>query len=98
MRKTARNLALLMSAASCQDALAVRLDYALELGVLHSDNIAYTADNQVSETVLIPHLNFSISESSSSVLAEISGVLEYRDYLDDTFGNEFRGNLNGLVN
>lgn len=98
MRKTARNLSLLMLVAACQDALAVRLDYALELGVLHSDNIAYTAQNQVSETVLIPHLNFSLSETSSSVLAEISGVVEYRKYLDDSFGSEFRGNLNGLVN
>lgn len=98
MRKTARNLTLLMLVAACQDALAVRLDYALEFGVLHSDNIAFTADNQVSETVLIPHLNFSISESSSSVLAEVSGVLEYRNYRDGSFGSEFRGNLNGLVN
>ena len=83
---------------ACQQALAVRLDYSIDLGLLHSDNIALSASDPISETVLIPSLAFSLSESGSSVVAEVTGVVEYRDYLDDSFGNEFRGNLNGLVN
>jgi hypothetical protein len=97
MRALSRSLALCALTLACQPALAVRIDWSAELGLLHSDNIALSPSNPISENVLIPSLAFSISESGSSVQAEVSGVVEYRDYLDDTFASEFRGSLNGLV-
>jgi hypothetical protein len=98
MRTGNRIIALSLLAAAAQDAQALRLDYTLELGLLHSDNINLTPVDPISENVLIPHLDFSLSETGSQVQAEISGVLEYRDYLRGSFGNETRGTLNGLVN
>jgi hypothetical protein len=98
MRTAARLLAVCVLASACQQALALRLDYSLELGIVHSDNITLSASDPISQNVLIPHLDFSVSESGSNVQADVSGVLEYRNYLGDAFGSEFRGTLNGLVN
>jgi hypothetical protein len=78
-------------------AQAVRFDYSAELGFLHSDNINLSASQPVSENVLIPRLDFHISELGSNVRADVVGGLEYRDYLGGEFGNEFRGTLNGSV-
>jgi hypothetical protein len=98
MRATSRFIAVSALALACQETFAVRVDYQLETGLVHSDNIALTATDPTSQSVLVPHLDFSIREDGSSVLAEVSGVLEYRDYLGGAFGDEFRGTLNGLVN
>ena len=97
MRTATRIIALSLLTAASHDAQALRLDYTLELGLLHSDNITLTPTDPVSENVLIPHIDFSLSETGSNVQAQVSGVLEYRDYLRGTFGNETRGTLNGLV-
>ena len=98
MRAIARIVAATALASASHQALAVRVDYALELGLVHSDNVNLSASEPISQSVLIPHLDFSISESGSAAQAEVSGVLEYRDYLGNAFGSEFRGTLNGLVN
>jgi hypothetical protein len=98
MRATSRVIAVSALALACQETFAVRVDYALETGLVHSDNVALSATNPISQSVLVPHLDFSIREDGSNVLAEVSGVLEYRDYLGGAFGDEFRGTLNGLVN
>lgn len=79
-------------------AFAVRIDYSAELGLLYSDNITLSATDPVSENVLIPRLNFEISEEGSAVQAQVSGTVEYRDYLGNEFGSEFRGTLDGTVN
>jgi hypothetical protein len=97
MRHQSRIIATSLLLAACNDAWAWRLDYTLGLGVVHSDNITLTALDPVTETVLIPQLDFSVAEAGSSVRANITGVLEYRNYLDGTFGSEFRGTLNGVV-
>lgn len=76
---------------------AFRLDYSVELGFLHSDNINLSATDPVSENLLIPRLDFHVSEAGASVRADAVGSLEYRDYLGGEFGNEFRGTLNGIV-
>jgi hypothetical protein len=98
MRATIRVIAVSALALACQETFAVRVDYAFEMGLVHSDNIALTATEPTSQSVLVPHLDFSIREDGSNVLAEVSGMLEYRDYLGGAFGDEFRGTLNGLVN
>jgi hypothetical protein len=98
MRATSRVIAVSALALACQESFAVRVDYALETGLVHSDNIALTATDPTSQSVLIPHLDFSIREDGSNVLAEVTGILEYRDYLGGAFGDEIRGTLNGLVN
>lgn len=86
---------LLITSAS---AFAVRIEYSAEIGLLYSDNIELTATDPVSENVLIPRLNFEITEEGSTVQAQVGGTVEYRDYLGNEFGNEFRGTLDGTVN
>lgn len=98
MRPLLRMTLAALLAGACHDATAWRLDYTLELGVLRSDNITLTPVDPIDETVLIPHLDFSLSENGSTVQAAVAGVLEYRNYLDGTFGSEFRGTLNGNLN
>ena len=78
-------------------ALALRLDYSVELGYLHSDNINLSATDPVDENLLIPRVGFRLSETGSAVRAEVNGLLEYRDYLGGAFGNEFRSTLDGIV-
>ena len=97
MRTTAQFLAVSALSLAGADAFALRLDYSVELGLLHSDNVNLSADDPVSQNVLIPQLDFSLSESGSTAQAQINGVLEYRDYLGGAFGDEFRGTLNGSV-
>lgn len=97
MRTIALFLGSSVLALSSSNALAWRLDYSAELGFLHSDNVNLSADDPISQNVLIPQIDFSLSESGSSAQAQITGTLEYRDYLGGAFGNEFRGTLNGSV-
>lgn len=98
MQPSIRTLvASLLLAMPCS-AFAVRIDYSAELGLFYSDNIALTATDPISESVLIPRLNFEISEDGSTVQAQVSGTVEYRDYLGNEFGSEFRGALDGTVN
>ncbi|MCB1577539.1 MAG: hypothetical protein KDI81_09420, partial [Xanthomonadales bacterium] len=88
--------ALLLALAS-PGALALRLDYTVELGYLHSDNINLSATDPVDENLLIPRVGFHLNETGSAVRAEVNGLLEYRDYLGGAFGNEFRSTLDGSV-
>lgn len=77
--------------------LAARLDYSVEVGYLHSDNINLSSLDPVDENLLIPQLGFRFTEDGSKVKAEVSGLIEYRDYLGGTFSNEVRGSLDGAV-
>jgi hypothetical protein len=98
MRIGGKIVAASLLAMAYHDASAFRLDYSVELGFLHSDNINLSASDPVSEDVLIPHLDFHFSQAGSTVQADVTGALEYRDYLGNTFGNEFRSTLNGTLN
>ncbi len=83
---------------SMQSVGAVQLDYSIDLGIEHSDNINLSADDPVSQNVLIPGIDFSFNQVGSTVQARAAGRIEYRDYLQGAFGNEFRGQLSGLFN
>lgn len=74
------------------------LDYTLGASLNHSDNINYSSTDPVSANVLSPNLGFSITEQGSTLSAIAAGSLEYRDYLGNEFGNEFRTLFSGLAN
>ncbi len=78
-------------------AMAARLDYTAEIGYLHSDNINLSSVDPVDEDLLIPRFAFRFSEAGSNVQAQVSGLIEYRNYLGGAFGNELRGTLDGAV-
>lgn len=79
-------------------AAAVQLDYTLELGLEHSDNINLSEVDPVSETTLIPRIAFTLVEDGSTVQANVAGSLEYLYYLGNAYGNETRVQMDAGVN
>lgn len=79
-------------------ACAGQLDYSFSAGVEHSDNINLSANDPVSQSVLIPGLGFSYIEQGATVQAHVTGAAEYRDYLGSAYSNQKLGELAGLVN
>ena len=73
------------------------LNYSVQLSLEHSDNIAETPVDPVSESILIPRLNFTWAETGSVLQANATGEIEYRDYLGGKFDNEVRGQLAGVA-
>jgi hypothetical protein len=79
-------------------ASADQFNYMLYAGLEHSDNVALSATNPVSQNVLIPGINFSYVQQGSTVQANVLGTLEYRDYLGNAFSNQTLAQLSGQVN
>src|SRR5262249_31526995 len=87
-----------LSLAACSSAYAINLDYTLQVGAGHSDNINESATDPVGESILIPKTTFTIEEKGADVQATAVGDIEYRDYLGGDFNNELRGQLSSVVN
>jgi hypothetical protein len=87
----------LMSVAGVASA-APQLNYTLELGAEHSSNINQSQDDPISQDLLIPRLYFTFDQVGSTVQAHAVGQVEYRDYLQGDFANEFRGQLAAALN
>jgi len=97
---TARPLAYLTCAAlaACAaPASAWKVDYSVELGLGYSDDVNQSAVDPTGQALLIPRLNFDASEEGEQLRARAVGRVEYRDYLQGDFDNEFRGQLSGLA-
>ena len=77
---------------------AVQLDYMVEMGIEHNDNVTLSENDPVSEDILEPMLGFAVSENGSTVQANATGAVQYRDYLGGEFSDEFRGQLSGHLN
>lgn len=75
-----------------------QFNYSLELGIEHDDNINQSATDPVSQDVLIPRFYFDYAQNGSTFQAHVVGQVEYRDYLQGDFSNEFRGQLAGVLN
>lgn len=77
---------------------AWRLDWIAELGIEHNDNVNLSETDPVSENILRPSIGFLLSQEGAIVQASVRGFAEYREYLDGTYGGEFLGELDGIVN
>jgi hypothetical protein len=77
---------------------AVQLNYELGFGVEHDDNVNLSETDPISDDILIPTLGFSVSQLGSTIQANATGLVEYRDYLGNTFSDDFRGELAGRFN
>lgn len=77
---------------------AARINYQVELATLRSDNINLSDEDPVSEDVFIPRVRFDISQEGSNVSINARGGAEYRDYLDNSFPDEWRGDFAGQLN
>jgi hypothetical protein len=74
------------------------LDWAVGLGYEHTDNINRTSVDPTSQDILQPTFNFAYTQQGSKVQAQVTGVIQYVDYLQSFYGNEFRGQLSGTLN
>lgn len=79
-------------------ACAVDVNYDIGVSLLHSDNIRLSDSDHVAETVLSPRITFDAKQTGSTVRMDFSGSLEYLHYFRNTFGDEARGELSGLLN
>jgi hypothetical protein len=95
LRRTAATMVLTAAAGA---ASAAQFDYTLYGGIEHSDNIALTPTNPTSQNLLIPGVNFSFIQAGSTVQANVTGNLEYRDYLGGNFSNQLFAQVAGQVN
>lgn len=73
-------------------------NWATGLGYEHTDNINRSSVNRTSQDILQPTFNFTYTQQGSTVQAQAAGVIQYVDYLQNYFGNEFRGQLSGTMN
>ena len=94
----ARLSGMLLALAMPSLAGAVRLDYMVEMGIEHNDNVNLSETDPASEDILEPLLGFNLSENGSTVQAAATGAVQYRDYLGGEFSDEFRGQLSGHLN
>lgn len=74
------------------------IDYTLGLGVQHTDNVNLSHDDPISQNLLTPNLTFAVDKQGSRVQAHATGQIEYVDYLEGQYVNEFRGQFTGGVN
>jgi len=73
-------------------------DYAVGIGIGHTDNLNRSATDAVGQSILEPSFNFTFNQQGSTLQTQVVGLLQYTDYLGGYFGNEFRGQLTGQMN
>ena len=74
------------------------IDYTLGVGIEHTDNIALRHDDKIDQNLLTPNVTFSLDRQGSTVQAHATGQVEYVDYLEGQYVNEFRGQFAGNLN
>lgn len=76
-------------------ASAGQLDYNLYAGVEQSDNINLASQHPLSQSVLIPGLNFVYDQQGADLKAHVLGNLEYRNYPGGRFNDQTQLELAG---
>lgn len=84
----------LVAALPC-GAQSLRVDYVVGASVLHSDNIDLSDDTPRSDTVVSPEVSFEATQSSSATNFRARGRVQYLSYMDDSYGDEARGEFAG---
>ncbi|WP_243049129.1 outer membrane beta-barrel protein [Dyella sp. RRB7] len=93
----ARSIALALAAVS-GSAWAGQFDYSLYTTIEHSDNTALTTTDPISTNVLEPGVNFAYTQQGSTLQANVTGNIEYRDYSGSTFDNQTLAEIAGQMN
>lgn len=73
------------------------LNYTLGVQAENDSNVNLSRTDPVSQNILTPQMTFDVKEQGSTLTADVGGTLEYRDYLQNAFGDEFRSLLSGVV-
>lgn len=86
--------ALIVAAATPAQA---ELDFSVEAGVGHSDNISRVPTGEIDETIATAGVDLTWDVSRPRLEGEATVDLNYFDYLDDTYSSEVVGTANGAV-
>lgn len=79
-------------------ALAGTFDYTLYAGIEHSNNIALSSDQPISENVFTPGATFQYTQFGSTFQANVAGTLEYRKYIENDFDSQTQTQLAAQAN
>jgi hypothetical protein len=72
-------------------------NFGVDAGIGESDNITLVETNKVSQTMAIADLDFSLKQKGSHLDANVVGDFTYLDFLQNAYGGELLGRLNGAV-
>jgi len=76
-------------------AVAIDLEYDLGTHISYSDNINLSQTAPQDDTVVAPTVRFEVSQAGADVQIDGRGLLQFTDYLDDSFADEFRAEFTG---
>lgn len=88
-------LAFALAAVPAVQLPALELDYEVGAYLRHSDNLNLSETAPASDSVFAPTLSFDVAETGSRLKLSANGLVEYTDYLDDTYSDEVRGGFTG---
>ena len=94
-RVRSATLGMAVMAVAAGSAQAARLEYTVDLGVEHNDNLSLSPTEPLDDTIYRPSVGFSLSEDAERLRANFAGRIEYRHYADGTYDNGFVGELSG---
>lgn len=72
-------------------------NFGVDAGIGESDNITLVESNKVSQTLAIADLDFSVKRKGSRLDTDVVGAFTYLDFLQNAYGSEVVGRLNGDV-
>lgn len=88
-RSLAVAIATMLAALPCH---AARIDYSVEVGVEHNDNVALDDTHEIRQDIFRAGLGFSVSEQGSRLQADVTGRIEHYDY-PELFADRTEGTL-----
>lgn len=83
--------------AAAGPATAQQVEIAVSAGATHTDNVGRVAADETSETIATAGLAVALQREGSRLDADVAADLQWRKYLDDTFGDEVVGGLAGTL-
>jgi hypothetical protein len=89
--------AIAVAAALATAAHGQGFNFGVDAGIGESDNVTLVQTNKVSQTLAIADLDFTAKEKGSRLDEDIVGDFTYLDFLQNAYGNEVLGRLNGSL-
>jgi hypothetical protein len=83
--------------AAAAPAHAARVDYTLDAGVEHDDNVRLVEDGRESQRILRAGLGLLVTEDTAAIRARLAGRADWRDYADDAYSDGVEGVLLGSL-
>lgn len=73
------------------------LDYTLGVEIEHDSNVNLSRTDPVSQNILTPEMTFDLKEKGSTFSVDAAGALDYHDYLEGAFADQFTSLFSGVA-